>query len=252
MTDDELRARHLRSQRHFYDVIVPSAGGRIAMLDGDVRAAVLPSVPHRSLFNAVTYSDPAALIAAIPALAELYEQVGVVAWTVWVRPGHDEVARALADEGHALDADPELMGAALDDLDLEPRTDTRWDAGTWEEVGLCNDAAYGIPPTFVAPLAGLGDEPRRYVARDDAGTAIACVLASVCEGDCEIALVATRPEGRGRGLASELMRAALRDGRDAGATSTTLEATKLGQPVYERLGYRVLGPLQMWERRKPG
>ena len=252
MTDDELRARHLRSQRHFYDLITPAAGGHLVEIGGGVRAAVTPSLPHRSLFNAVNYSDPAALVAAIPALAELYEEAGVIAWTVWVRPGDEAVARALGAEGHALDADPELMGAALDEMDLEPRTDLVWDAGTWEEVGLCNDAAYGIPPTFVAPLAGLGDDPHRFIARGEDGKAIACVLGSVCEGDCEISLVATLPEARGRGLASELMRAALRDGRERGATTTTLEATKLGQPVYERLGYRALGPLQMWERRKPG
>ena len=27
-------------------------------------------------------------------------------------------------------------------------------------------------------------------------------------------------------------------------------ATRLGRPVYERLGFRALGPLQMWERRR--
>ncbi len=252
MTDDELRARHLRSQRHFYDLFTPAAGGHLVELDAGVRAAVAPSVPHRSLFNAVNYGDEAALIAAIPALAQLYDDAGVLAWTVWVRPGHDDAAQALAEAGHALDADPELMAASLEEIDLERGTELRWDEGTWEEVGLCNDAAYGIPPTFVAPLAGLGDDPRRYVARDDDGNAVACVLSSVSDGDCEITLVATRPEARGRGLSSELMRAALRDARNAGATSTTLEATKLGQPVYERLGYRSLGALQMWERRKPG
>ena len=252
MMDDELRARHLASQRHFYDLITPAAGGQLVDLGGDVRAALVPSLPHRSLFNAVNYSNAAALIAAIGALADMYEQAGVIAWTVWVRPGDDDVARALEDAGHVLDADPELMGAPLDEIDLEPRTDLGWDAGTWQEIGLCNDAAYGIPPTFVAPLAGLGDEPRRFVARDDDGRAIACVLGAVSDGDCEISLVATRPEARGRGISSELMRAALRDGRERGATTTTLEATKLGQPVYERLGYRALGALQMWERRKPG
>jgi hypothetical protein len=37
-----------------------------------------------------------------------------------------------------------------------------------------------------------------------------------------------------------------------GRVTTTLVATKLGRPVYERIGYRDFGAIQMWERRKPG
>jgi hypothetical protein len=42
---------------------------------------------------------------------------------------------------------------------------------------------------------------------------------------------------------------ALHDARGRGCTTTSLQATKMGQPVYSRLGYRGLGPVQMWERR---
>ena len=38
----------------------------------------------------------------------------------------------------------------------------------------------------------------------------------------------------------------------AASRATTLIATKLGFPVYEKLGYRDVGGLEMWERRKPG
>jgi hypothetical protein len=50
-------------------------------------------------------------------------------------------------------------------------------------------------------------------------------------------------------LASGVIRAALRDARRRGQTSTTLWASAMGAPVYERLGYRTLGHLHLWERR---
>jgi hypothetical protein len=47
------------------------------------------------------------------------------------------------------------------------------------------------------------------------------------------------------------MARALADAAEQGLETTTLQATKLGYPVYEKLGYRDLGVLQMWERRTP-
>jgi hypothetical protein len=46
------------------------------------------------------------------------------------------------------------------------------------------------------------------------------------------------------------MARALADAQDRGRLTTTLVATKLGRPVYERLGYRDFGAIEMWERRR--
>jgi GNAT superfamily N-acetyltransferase len=70
------------------------------------------------------------------------------------------------------------------------------------------------------------------------------------EGDCGIWWVATLPEARGRGLSSRLLRVALDEARERSVRTSTLQATKLGRPVYERIGYRDIGELQMWELRK--
>jgi GNAT superfamily N-acetyltransferase len=69
------------------------------------------------------------------------------------------------------------------------------------------------------------------------------------DGNACVQFVATHPDARGQGLAIGLMRQALRAARERGCTTTTLESTKLGRPVYERLGYRPLGTLGMWELR---
>ena len=45
------------------------------------------------------------------------------------------------------------------------------------------------------------------------------------------------------------MRHALREVRQRGCTTTTLESTKMAEPLYAELGYRSLGRYQMWELR---
>jgi hypothetical protein len=45
------------------------------------------------------------------------------------------------------------------------------------------------------------------------------------------------------------MTAALLDARERGCTTTSLQATKAGYPVYAGLGFRDLGPIDMWELR---
>ena len=254
MDDAELAQRQLASQRAGMAALADgSPGGFVLELDGGVTACVSPARPERSVVNSVLYEDPAALVAAIPALGAAYEDAGVLAWTVWVRPGDDGVAAALRDAGHRLDATPRLMAAPLGDMDLDPRADLDLDPEpSLADVAHLNDAAYSLPVdgSFDAVLR---DPPapgwHLHVARDD-GLPVACLLSRLHDADCWIGLVATAPQARGRGLASELLRGALRAGRDAGASTTSLEATKMGRNVYARVGYRDLAELQMWERRR--
>jgi GNAT superfamily N-acetyltransferase len=69
-------------------------------------------------------------------------------------------------------------------------------------------------------------------------------------GDCGIYWVGTMPDARGRGVATGLMRQALLEARERGCETTSLQATAMGRPVYRRLGYRELGAIEMWERRR--
>ena len=71
-----------------------------------------------------------------------------------------------------------------------------------------------------------------------------------CDGDASVIFVATLPEARGRGLAGGLLAAALLEARERGNDISTLQATKLGEPVYTRLGYEKFGAIQMFERRR--
>jgi GNAT superfamily N-acetyltransferase len=225
-------------------------GGRMLESDG-VAAALTPSSPDRSVFNSVFYERPEALAAALDELAAGYERAGVRAWTVWV-PDADRVsAELLESAGHRLDATPTAMVLDMADLPGIEARDLDWDSDApIEEVWRINDLAYGFPPgTFER---GLGRPPegsyRFYLARLDGKPA--CVVGTMdVDGDCGVYWVATLPEARGRGLTTRLMRAAVAEGRERGCDISTLQATTLGRPIYERLGYRDTGTLQMWERR---
>jgi predicted acetyltransferase len=67
--------------------------------------------------------------------------------------------------------------------------------------------------------------------------------------DCGISFVATVPKARRKGLASQVMRQALQEARRQGCTTTTLQATEVGEKLYVKLGYRHLCVMQLWERR---
>ena len=251
-TDPASWERMLASMRVFFREIGSATDGyRLVERDG-VLATVTPAVPDRSLPNSVVYESEDALEAALDELARTYEDAGVSAWTVWTPRQHERARGLLEGAGHALDADPSAMILDLAEAEPprpgDPEPDVEPQAA---DVGRINDRAYGLTDAFTV-LMGDGplDRAHAYVARLD-GEPVACVETRDHEGDCSIWEVAALPEARGRGLVSALMRRALADGRERGCEVSTLQATKLGEPVYERLGYRRFGTIEMWERRRP-
>jgi ribosomal protein S18 acetylase RimI-like enzyme len=243
--------RMLESMRVFFSSVPPSSsGGRVVELDG-VIAGVTPVVPERSLPNSVVYRDEQDLIRALDDLAALYDDAGVLAWTVWTPEYHEHARQALADSGHVLDANPEAMIAELAEVEAPRESDPDPDPEPMaEDLGVINDLAYSSGDAFQRLLgSGRLDPAHTWIAHFE-GKPAASVVTQDHNGDCSVWWVATVPEARGRGLAPGLMRRALAAGRERGCEVTTLQATKAGQPVYERLGYRALGAIEMWECRR--
>ena len=219
-----------------------ASDGAYAIERDGLVASVMPAVPDRSVVNSVIYEDVEALKAAYDELEAAYAN----AWTVWV-PDHDtEAAVFLGERGHVLDADPEAMVLDLDEVE-RPAEPPAFDAGADPaSIGPLNDAAYGTDGEFTRALARFAARPGLFAYTAGPG---ACLCTIDHDDDCSVWLVATAPEARGRGLATALMAHALADARERGRTTSTLQATDLGRPVYDRLGYRSLGEIQMWERR---
>lgn len=250
--DAELLARQRASQAAYYRLLGDGhPDSFVAEPLPGLQATVAPISPDRSLPNAVVYEDPDLVLQAHEQLVALYAGAGVRAWTVWVRPGDDALVSELEARGHAVDGTPAIMGAPIAELDVDPRVELDLDPQpTWRAVGELNDAAYGVSPGSLRdPLAGLPPDCATVLVARSGGEPVACAVFETTGGDCEAAFVATLPAARGQGLCGELMREGLRRGRDAGATSATLEGSPMGQPVYERLGYRILGRMRMLELR---
>jgi GNAT superfamily N-acetyltransferase len=226
-----------------------SEGARVVHLEGAM-GAVVPAAPERSVVNSVIYENAVALEPALERLAATYDEAGVRAWTVWV-PERDREAQAVLERaGHVLDAEPIAMAMELVKAEPLPPGGPEIDTDPEPaELGRINDRAYGFDGDyFVLALETRPPGLHAYAARLD-GVAVACAGAIDEEGDCGIFFVATLPEARGRGLASALLGRALADARERGCRTTSLQATAAGYPIYERLGYRDFGKLQMWERR---
>jgi GNAT superfamily N-acetyltransferase len=234
----------------FWRFLAERSGGSV-LSDEGVLAAIVPGAPERSVFNSVFYEDGEHLLAALDRIAGAYEDAGVRAWTVWVPEEDRDVAAGLERAGHLLDAEPRAMGMECSDLrdaggneQIEIREEL-----DMVEVARLNEIAYGWAPGEFSPVAQATlPDARAYFASLD-GETVGTVVAWDHGDDTEIAWVATVPEARNRGISRRLMGRAVGDARERGRSTTTLVATKLGRPVYERIGYRDFGALQMWERR---
>jgi GNAT superfamily N-acetyltransferase len=240
--------------RHWLRLVGNASPGARVLESHGVVAAVVPAAAERAVVNSVVYETAGGLKSAYDQVSAAYAQIGAV-WTVWVPSGDEPARSVLGRAGHVLDAEPALMAIDLRGGFERPPADALedWTAdGDVAEVGPLNDRSYTFgTDSFTRAYAGLpGDELITYVARLD-GRPAGCLMIVDHERNADVEMVAVVPEARGHGIAGKLLAHALADAAERGLETSTLAATKLGGPVYERLGYRQFATMQMWERR-PG
>jgi GNAT superfamily N-acetyltransferase len=223
-------------------------GGRAFEHDG-VTAAVVPGLPDLALANAAVYRDAAGLGSALPLLDRAYVEAGVRRSLIWVPPGDESARDVLGAAGYALDSEAPAMALDLERLPPEDDPLDDWsDTPDPAEIAQIVERSYGLQDGAIhAAIKGWLEPATAYVARLDARPA--CCLTLIRQGpDAGVFLVGTIPEARGRGLARRLLLHALHAARAAGASVSTLQSSRLGYPVYQRLGYVELCRLGMWER----
>ena len=213
------------------------------LLEHDAFVASRVPATHSSLINAAVARGPIA--PHLDELARFYE--GQPKWGVWIDPAHTDEAQALTKRGLVLDSAPILMAAELTELGHPDRQVVRV---SLDEVGVVNDAAYDLPAgTIGDPVSCLPAHDLHAYGIRELKEAMSAGLFYDVGDDTFVSFVATLPANRGERLASRILAHALHEAQERGQHTTSLQASKLGQGIYARLGYQPLGEIHLYERR---
>jgi ribosomal protein S18 acetylase RimI-like enzyme len=246
MDDEELRRRGWRGMVAFQQLIGRHGPGSAPLVRDAFVASAVPKIPS-SLINAACPRDDAPLRPHLDEISDFYADVPK--WGAWIDPGNADDAEALKDRGLVLDSRPVLMATPLDVIEA-PANGLAVERTDMAHVGDVNDRAYGSPAGVIASALGAipAAEIRGYGLRVDGELASVASIIDVGQ-DAFVTMVATLPNQRGNRLASSLLAQALAEARRRGKTTTSLQASKLGQNIYARLGYRALGEVHLYEKR---
>src|SRR5215212_9133569 len=247
MDDGALLARLWDGFGRLQAVLGGHAGpGHVIERDGIV-ASIVTSAPDSPTLNAIVALDPDRAPDHVEELAAKYEKAGIRRWGVWLDDHASLAAQRLSQQGLVVTAASPGMGAVIEKLETAPEEPRAADLTT---VARVNDLAYGnYDGRLERTLAPLPNGILHGYRVDHNGKPAAVALALHHGDDCGVSFVATVPKARRKGLASQVMRQALTAARQDGCTTTTLQATDVGEKLYTNLGFRHLCLMQLWERR---
>jgi len=249
MDDGVLRERLWLGFARLQTLLGGDAAGGVIVEEPGVVASFVPHAPDSPTLNAAIVVSKELDANLLTAMQERWEQLGVRRWGVWTDGGAYRVTDLLRTARMRVTTAAPGMAAEIERLSIDGRAPAR--PSDLATVGHVNDLAYGNPDARLErTLSPLPPGLLRAYAAELRGRPASVALALHHESDCGISFVATAPHARRQGLASDVMQAVALDAREAGMTSTTLQATNLGEKLYAALGYRKVSDMQLWERRR--
>jgi ribosomal protein S18 acetylase RimI-like enzyme len=241
--DSGLLERNLRGMAALHRLVGRHAG-TVVELDGAV-ASLVPALPDYVWLNALVCEPGASLGRVLEAVVQRAELDKVAVWAC----GSDQAEIAVEAGFTDLVARLPAMSMELEHAE---------GAGSGEPIGLAeagalNDAAYGNQARELERTLGQipAWEVRPCGRRDSAGRLVAVALLLDVEDDCSVQYVATRPDAQRRGHGLALLSDALASAHLRGASTTSLQASDAGVPLYRKLGYRTVGQLELRRRPRP-
>jgi GNAT superfamily N-acetyltransferase len=212
-------------------------------------ASIVPNSPDSPTLNATVALEADEALEHLDELERLYDAARVRRWGVWLDARASLAAQRLSKAGMVITNASPGMGASIDAVMAATRRGAA-DPTDLATVGRVNDVAYGnYDGRLERTLQPLPNGVLHGYKADHDGRPASVALALHHADDCGISFVATVPKARRKGLATKVMRQALQDAKDNGCTTTTLQATDVGERLYTALGYRRLTEMQLWERR---
>jgi GNAT superfamily N-acetyltransferase len=247
VTDEDLAARLRTNLLSFKRLQASGAPGWNLNLPG-LWASVRPTAPRVLFLQQVLFWDTGALAASLHTLEDFFRGHGIPAWRVQVPSGEPGAEHVLRQGGYRREDAFQAMGLDFAHVPPAPPQAPLETVRTLEEFIPFSAGIFGSDAELQAwhqqPPAPLNALVVRH-----GGQVLACGL-SMDEGDTAgIYLVATAPQARRQGLASEVMRGLLTSARARGLAAAVLQATPLGHGVYQRLGFRSVGRWTNWVRR---
>ena len=113
-------------------------------------------------------------------------------------------------------------------------------------------AAFGKPTERDGMVLIAADEHCDFLVHYEEGKMVAGMLL-ICVGDnAGVHEVATMEACRGKGIASSLMNCAMAIAKEKGCKYATLQASPMGAPLYEKLGFEAVGEVHTWLVPPPG
>ena len=243
-----------RANRAAYRAFAERSGGHVAERDG--LTFVVGAHPSPIITNVAWRMDAAVAAADIPeAVTRFYaelDHVGSVMTaehldadieTLLVTLGWHSIRlpgmvapRRLAEEGAPADARLRWVRPDADLADFRRVVQAGFaDSDEEREV---------VATVFGRPESLGGKSAAAVVSVDGVDAAAAMVL--VLDEAAVVGWVATVPDHRRRGLGAFVTRAVTNKGFDLGASFATLQASRMGHGVYERLGYRDVATYRVW------
>ena len=231
------------AERNYLDAwrtLVDAVHGGVVRDDGDVLFTAVPTPV--AYFNSAFVRPPASPAACIDR-AKSFFSARNSPFTLRFRAS-DEGARACEATGLAPAGTSPLMVAAVADIAPPSNTDVRpVDAASWDAHLATIAAGFGMPVDVLRALIGpdlldIGHYAGFLAYVDDEAASTAALI--VTDDIAGVYNVATPVDFRRRGLGEAATRAAVSEGARRGCTVTTLQASDMGYPIYERMGYRTV------------
>lgn len=181
-------------------------------------------------------------------LTEIEQTFSGLPWLWWVGPDSDDTTAAdLAEHGYQEVGAMPVMAVALDSVRSDPpphgleirQVGSAAELTAWVH---CYTSAFGIqaPHEDIARLEAARSETSdtlvRYSGYVD-GRLVGTAALYQHEEIAGVYVVGTLKEYRGRGIGTALTAAALNAGRERGLRTGSLQASRMGTPVYERMGF---------------